>query len=603
MEHTLPEDTVLIAGGGPVGLILATVLSFYGVKSLLLERNDTTTKWPKMDLTNCRSMEWFRKLGLAELIRTEGVSSEIPYTVLISSGLDKTEALTSWKLPGVDQWRKTIQEKNDGTQPLEPYQRLSQALFEKIMKERCDNDPAVDVRFGWKVEGAEELEEGVKTTVTDISTGKRHIFKSRYVGACDGASSKVRRSLKMPLDGGPIPGYVLLVHFKSKDLARIRKQGQFWHLFVLQAEAGGFGGACIAQDEVDTWTCHLNFPLDVSSDGVGSEEAVYKVFGGLGGLYKIKIDEILVRSTYRPHIAVARKYVSPLGRVFLAGDAAHQNIPTGGYGMNMGIADAVDLGWKLGMVMNGTGKSGLLQAYEEDRRPVALMSVERSGVHLGVHIKVGEILGADPHIIDSITDQGRQKRKALDEHYQTHDNENKDFGVEMGYRYQSSICIPDESTPAPEFDPTAYHPSTWPGMRAPHVFLKDGRPIFDLYGKYFTLVEFADGSERGSGHVLQAAEAASTPIKHVKLDGEDHAYGVWGARLVLIRPDGHVSWRGDAVADLDAAKTIVGVITGAGQGVAKLSNGDRQPEAFTSTVGMQTQDSEFEFEKIGDMQK
>jgi FAD-dependent monooxygenase len=271
--------------------------------------------------------------------------------------------------------------------------------------------------------------------------------------------------------------------------------------------------------------------------------------------------------------------------------------------MNMGIGDAVDLGWKLAMVMNGTGNPGLLQAYEDDRRPVALMSVERSGVHLGVHIKVGEILGSDPLIIDSNTDEGRQKRKALDEHYQTHDNENKDFGVEMGYRYQSAICIPDESTPPPEFDPAAYHPSTWPGMRAPHLFLKDGSPIFDHYGKYFTLVEFADSSDRGSGYLLQAAREASTPLKHLKLEGEDHAYGVWGARLVLVRPDGHVSWRGESVANEDAAKKITAAIRGAEQRVEQPSNGERQPEAFTSTVGMKTQDSEFEFEKIGDMQK
>lgn len=228
------------------------------------------------------------------------------------------------------------------------------------------------------------------------------------------------------------------------------------------------------------------------------------------------------------------------------------------------------------------------------------MSVERSGVHLGVHIKVGDILGADPLTIDADTEEGRQKREALDEHYQTHDNENKDLGVEMGYRYQSAICIADKSTPAPEFDPTAYHPSTWPGMRAPHVFLKDGSAIFDHYGKYFTLVEFTDGGDRGAGYLLHAAKGTSTPVQHVKLDGEDHAYGVWGARLVLVRPDGHVSWRGDAVADQGEAERIVGAVTGAVDGQA---NDASQPEAFTSTVGMKTQDSEFEFEKIGDMQK
>jgi len=272
--------------------------------------------------------------------------------------------------------------------------------------------------------------------------------------------------------------------------------------------------------------------------------------------------------------------------------------------MNMGIADAFDLGWKLAMVVQGKGQKGLLKSYEDDRRPVALMSVERSGVHLGVHIKVSEILGKDPYVIDADTEEARQKRRELHQHYQTHDNENKDFGVEMGYRYQSAICIPDESMPAPEFDPTAYHPSTWPGTRAPHVFLKDGSAIFDHYGKYYTLVEFSDGTDRGADLLLQAAKDFSAPVKHVKLEGEDCAYSVWGARLVLLRPDGHVSWRGDLVIATSSAKKIIGTIIGAEEAPIKAAaNSEKKPEAFTSTVGMNTQDSNFEFEKIGEMQR
>lgn len=141
------------------------------------------------------------------------------------------------------------------------------------------------------------------------------------------------------------PGYVLLVHFKSKDLARIQKQGSFWHIFVVRS--GMMGGAVIAQDEVDTWTIHLFLPLELDPDTITSEDAVATVFGGSGDKWNVKIDEVLVRSTYRPNIAVARNYSGLDGRVFLAGDSAHQNIPTGGYGMNMGIVDAYDLGWKV----------------------------------------------------------------------------------------------------------------------------------------------------------------------------------------------------------------------------------------------------------------
>lgn len=275
-----------------------------------------------------------------------GVPSHYPYRVIVSTGLSRDMPITQWDHPSVDKYRENIQKQNDGTMPLEPYQRLSQALFEAWLKKIDDANPLIDLRYGWKVEKVEANGEDVKTVAVNVNSGKRCSLISNYVAGCDGASSKVRTGLGIPLDGGPTPGFVLLVHFISKDLARLRKQGQFWHNFLI-APPGTIGGAIIAQDEVDTWTTHLFLPLDADESKISSEEAVYRVLGGMGEDYEITIDEVLVRSTYRPNIAVARTYSALNGRVFLAGDAAHQNIPTGGYGMNMGIADAYDLGWKV----------------------------------------------------------------------------------------------------------------------------------------------------------------------------------------------------------------------------------------------------------------
>jgi len=203
-EESLPSGTVLIGGGGPVGLLLATILSHYGVKSVLLERNKSTTKWPKMDLTNARSMEIFRRLGLADALRLQGVPAHIDQPVLISSGLGADKPITKWELPGVDKFRERIKLHNDGTQPLEPWQRLSQAIFEKWLKALCDKDPLVDVRFGWKVETVEEGEYRVKTVASNVDTGESVLFVSDYMAGCDGASSKTRKSLEIPLDGGPM---------------------------------------------------------------------------------------------------------------------------------------------------------------------------------------------------------------------------------------------------------------------------------------------------------------------------------------------------------------------------------------------------------------
>jgi len=259
--------------------------------------------------------------------------------------LSRDKSITQWLHPSVDEYRKAINKNNDGTLPLEPYQRISQSIFEAWLKESCESNPLIDLRYGWKVEFVESHYNDVKTTAVDVYGGKRVSFVSKYAAGCDGGSSKVRNSVGISLDGGPTPGYVLLVHFKSTDLSRLQKQGQFWHIFFIRD--GQMGGAIIAQDEIDTWTVHLFFSLEADHSSMSSEDVIYTVLGGMGGKYEIKIDQILVRSTYRPIIAVARSYTALNGRLFLAGDAAHQNIPTGGYGMNMGIADAYDLGWKV----------------------------------------------------------------------------------------------------------------------------------------------------------------------------------------------------------------------------------------------------------------
>lgn len=200
----VPDRTVIIAGGGPVGLILARVLSFYGVKSKLFERNETTTDWPKMDLTNARSMELFRKLGLADDLRKQGVPSHFNQHVLISTGLSSETPVTRWDLPSVDSFRQQIQEKNDGTQPLEPWQRLSQAIFEKWLKGVCDEDPLIDLNYGVRVDGVQEEANCAKVTVTNSKTGASTTWRSCFVAGCDGASSQVRRSLDLPLEGGPM---------------------------------------------------------------------------------------------------------------------------------------------------------------------------------------------------------------------------------------------------------------------------------------------------------------------------------------------------------------------------------------------------------------
>ncbi|KAJ3548978.1 hypothetical protein NM208_g570 [Fusarium decemcellulare] len=605
--ETIPNDTVLIAGAGPVGLLLATTLAYYDIKSIVLERNSTTTKWPKMDLTNARSMELMRKLGLADSLRKRGVASHWPYYCIFTSGLHNQDYITRWDLPSVDQYRDKIAQTNDGTLPLEPWQRLSQSIFEDWLRGHCNDNPLISLRYGWKVESAQEFDDDVQAVATEVATGKQTVFKANYVVGCDGASSRVRRSLDIPLIGGPVPMHLLLVHFKSRDLSRLQKQGQFWHLHTFSES--GLIGAIVAQDEVDTWTAHFLLPVEADSSAIDPHEAIYTVLGGMGGPFRIDIDEILVQSSYRPNLVVAKSYLSPKRRVFLAGDASHQNIPTGGYGMNMGLADAFSIGWRLAAIIKGYGGSALLDSYEQERRDVAMFSVDRSGFHLSTHMQLANIFKTSGKFIDSDSKEGCETRQKLHEYYQTHDQENKDLGIEMGYIYKSATIIPPTSGSEPEFDPGRYIPSTYPGTRAPHVFLKDGTPVFDHYGKDFTLVDFAGASNQSAELLSTAAGKRGLPLKHCKFIGEDHARKLWEEDLVLIRPDGHVAWRGAEVTSPIEAQEIIEITAGvkaSSYGLLKevdKENELREQRAFASTIGLFTQDESFKLEKAGEIQQ
>lgn len=308
---------------------------------------------------------------------------------------------------------------------------------------------------------------------------------------------------------------------------------------------------------------HENDPEDI--DAVSSEELVYRVLAGMHDRYPITIDKVLVRSTWRPVIAVTKSWSGPHLRVFLAGDATHQNIPTGGYGMNLGIQDAFNLGWKLAAVINKSGGEALLRSYETERKPVAERSVAHSGIHFRVHNHLKEILSRDglaPSHVDEDTDEARCTRAKVHEHYQRHNGENQDFGIEMDYRYTSPIVIPDQSAHVePSWTPTQYTPTTWPGSRPPHVFLSSGAAIFDIFGKEWTLLNFAQHADNQE-FFADAAKSLSIPLTTVNLANERLAKRLYERDLVLIRPDQHVAWRGNGITTADDAHRVLTQVSG-----------------------------------------
>lgn len=387
---------------------------------------------------------------------------------------------------------------------------------------------------------------------------------------------------------------MFLVHFKSRDLSRIRRQGQFWHIFFTS------GSAIIAQDEVDTWTVHTPVPLDFDTSTLDPKEAIYRVLGGSVGPYPIEIDEILVTSTWRPNICIAEKYISSGGRVFLAGDAAHQNIPTGGYGMNTAVGDSTDIGWKLAAVLSGYGGPALLRSYETERRPVAARNIEQSGVHWQVHSVVWDLVKQTGDAVISKTPEGDSLRGKIAQHLTTYDGENKDHGIELGYRYNGSeVVVPDEDgVKEPEWNRSHYTPSTWPGARAPHVILEDGNTsIFDLFGtgREFTIVDFSSNARYVKTFETVALELG-IPLKAVHLPDEPHVRKVWERDAVLVRPDDHVAWRLPFGADrLDAQEVerVLSIVLGRREVEQKngVARGELLKEnGFTGTIGNVDQD-------------
>jgi hypothetical protein len=391
-----------------------------------------------------------------------------------------------------------------------------------------------------------------------------------------------------------------LVHFKSRDLIRLHKQGQFWHILFSN------GSVIISQDEVDTWTTHVPIGLDVDPASVDPEKAVYEVLGGSAGPYPIKIDEILVTSAWRTNICIADQYISPGGRVFLSGDAAHQNIPFGGYGMNTALGDSFDIGWKLAAVLDGYGGQHLLRSYEAERRPVAVRNIDHSGVHAAVHFEWWEwCQKVGNEVVTSKTEDGRKLRTQIANHLQEHDGENKDQGIELDYRYNNSpVIVPDKNSREPAWMAAQYTPSTWPGARAPHVFLADGKTsIFDLFSSNYTLIDFSkDGKWAKMFHSV--AKTLAIPLKAVLLPNEAHAQSIWGRAAFLIRPDDHVAWRAasDAQAEVDIEEVLLIAV---GQRCPKDQIGSEPGSVviegnFTSTIGNVDQEK---VEMLADFQK
>jgi len=486
-----------------VGLTLAVALGQRGVRCTLIERKPEPQFLPKMERCNARTMEIFRRMGLAEKVRAAGLPADVPMDVYIVRALNLPPLMHS-PYPSVNEARRAIDACNDGSLPLEPYQLISQYTLEPLLKAVAGTLPSVTVRYDCAFESLQQDAAGV---TAHTSAG---VINAMYLVGCDGGGSMVRRQLGIELKG-------------EADILRLRQalyrcdelfgklpigpgpgKGRHYHV---ADERSTF---LIMQDSTRHWTLHAT---------VAEDREMAPQFEKTVGV-PVKY-EMLYVGEWRQNLLLAERYQD--GRVFLAGDAVHLMIPTGGLGMNSGVGDAIDLAWKLEGTLRGWGGPKLLASYEAERRQIGERNVAAS----------------------RYASQGRRKWRSLwrnlDQLVEVAKVEqpksNEMIGAELGYRYRDSPLIANEPG-GPEDPLRKYEPTTWPGARLPHVWLEGHRAIQDRIGPGYTLLRL--GGCREETHSLKKAMKAPFEV----LDIPDAvARELYGYDLILLRPDLHIAWR------------------------------------------------------------
>ncbi len=519
---------ILIIGAGPIGLTLALDLGLRGIEVMLVDSKADLLRLPKMERSNPRTMEIFRRLGIADEIRAAGYPADVPMDVCIVTSMAEPPLLHQ-KYPSVAETRASIAACHDGTMPREPYQLISQYTLEPILLARVKTLPNVTLRFQTEFVSLTQDENQVTVTLRNLADDELEVMRVPYVAACDGASSPVRKELGIKMAGAAQLGAVTNVFFRCEDLFEKATVPPGRHYcFAGLGAGGGAAGTLIVQDDRKHFAYHTVTP----PTGDLAQE--------IRRLTGLDIQpEILHAGTWVQHMLVAERH--SLRRVFLAGDANHIYIPAGGLGMNTGIGDAINLGWKLAAVLRGSGGPGLLESYHDERGAVA-----RRNIAAVAHAVDGVRQWRGMPITNEIrldTEAGRAMRETFTRTaeplnrrvYEMH-------GADLGYRYVSAV-ICDEPGEPPEDDSYRYQPSTWPGAHLPHVWLEPGVGLFDVLGLGYTLLRLGDHAADTAPLAAVFAER-QIPLKILEIDSAE-IREVYQRDLVLVRPDLHVAWRGD----------------------------------------------------------
>lgn len=536
----MTDCQVLIVGGGPVGLALAIDLGQRGVGCLLIDKRAEPSFLPKMERCHARTMEHFRRLGIADQVRGAGYPEHLPLDAFLVTTLAE-QAIARISRPSVIAARRESHEHNDGSSPAEPYQIVSQYALEPLLKSVAEKTAGVRVQFGCELVSLEEKDEQIVARVRHAD-GTEKTISALYLAGCDGASSAVRAGLGFRLEGKANIGEQMQALFHAEDLFDRIGMGKGAHYYRAD----------------DRWTFLItqgdtrHFSLHAMTDDEAEMPALFEALAGMPIAYTT-----LYVGKWTMRLMLSNRYASK--RAFLAGDSAHLVTPNGGLGMNTGIGDAIDLAWKLAAVIQGWGGAGLLPSYEIERRPIGARNVNASErAYLARRVWRDLCEDAGGALVDAGSGAAREKlgRVWLEEHGKGSFMAN----IVLGYRYLNSPIIAYEADDdGADQASDRFVPTTRAGARIPHLWLADGSALQDHVGKGFTLVTCRP-SVSEIGGIETAFRALRCPFRVLDVRDTPHARDVYQRTYLLLRPDLHVAWRGDRLPE-DVAR-LAGQVTG-----------------------------------------
>jgi 2-polyprenyl-6-methoxyphenol hydroxylase-like FAD-dependent oxidoreductase len=523
--------TVAIVGAGPVGLTLALDLASRGVSVVILEqRRAYEPPSVKCNHVSSRTMEIFRRLGFANEIREAGLPGNYPHDVVVRTRATGFE-LTRIPIPCRERRFTATDGPDTGWPTPEPAHRINQIYFEPLLFRRAVETPGIEILNRVRYQSLEQRDGRVVVTARDLETQSDITIECEFLVGCDGGRSEVRRQIGARLQGDDVIQRVQSTYFRAPDLIHmIPAPAWMSYLYTLER-----AGNLVAIDGKEHWLLHnYLLPHEPDFDSVDRDYAI-RCLLGVDSRFQY---ELLSKEDWVGRRLVANTFRDR--RVFICGDAAHLWVPYAGYGMNAGIADAMNLSWMLAAHLKGWAPAAILDAHEEERRP----TVEEVSRFVARHAvsAIAERTTLPPEIEDD-TPAGADSRAVVGKAaYNLHVQQFACAGLNYGYCYRDSPLIAYDGEEPPPYSMRDYNPSTVPGCRTPHLWLADGRSLYDAMGPDYTLLRFDRGVDVTG--LKKAADERGVPLTVLDVEARQ-GIAPYRHALLLSRPDFHVAWRGD----------------------------------------------------------